>query len=476
MPKKGNNKAAAGAPAPKKRQMASKDPDEILAKMKTIVEPHIGSFNFMVDKGLPDAVANIQPEMLQLTPESPLISMWIEDVTIGFPSKSEAVNDTRLFPNECRERGLGYTAAMHGTICYRIQSEGNEMVHRVNRKMGQVPICVGSNRCHLDGLTSNQLVSVKEEPYEMGGYFICNGNERVIRMLQIPRRSYPMAIQRSSYKNRGTAYSDKGIIFRAVRPVDQSGVTLTLHYLDTGGVTARFSASRQEFFLPATLLLKALGGGSDRLLWEQIVKGETGNRFLTDHMELLLKDHKAMFGVDTKTQCRCYLGRKFRSLLGLPDAVSDEDVGTRLLEEYVLVHLDDDNDKAECLALMVRKLFSFVSGKCCADNADAPANQELLLPGHLYLMVLKEKMAEYLKAVKATFLREHRMMPLKVDLEDMAYVKKVLEKQVDIGKALQYLITTGNLKTSSGLDLMQVSGYSVVAEKVRWPCEFLFWF
>ncbi len=59
------------------------------------------------------------------------------------------------------------------------------------------------------------------------------------------------------------------------------------------------------------------------------------------------------------------------------------------------------------------------------------------------------------------------MNPAKVDLEDMAYVKKVLEKQADIGKAVQYLVTTGNLKTSSGLDLMQVSGYSVVAEKVR---------
>ncbi len=180
-----------------------------------------------------------------------------------------------------------------------------------------------------------------------------------------------------------------GVIFRSVRPLDCSGVTLTLHYLETGGVTARFSARRQEFFLPVTLLLKALTGMSDRLLWENIVRGETGNRFLTDHMELLLKDHASSFGVDTPTQCRCYLGRKFRSLLGLPDTVSDESVGMRLLSEYVLVHLEDDGDKAACLCLMVRKLFAFVSGKCCVDNADAPANQELLLPGHLYLMVLK---------------------------------------------------------------------------------------
>jgi DNA-directed RNA polymerase I subunit RPA2 len=186
----------------------------ILAKMKTVTEPHVASFNYMLDKGLPNAVANILPEMLQLTPQGPVVSMWMEDVSIGFPSKPDAVHDTRLFPNECRERGLPYTAAMHGTVCYRIQGGAEEgaadVVHRISRKMGEVPILVGSNRCHLSGMTSAQLVAAKEEPYEMGGYFIANGNERLVRMLQIPRRNYCMAILRASYKNRGASYSDKG--------------------------------------------------------------------------------------------------------------------------------------------------------------------------------------------------------------------------------------------------------------------------
>jgi DNA-directed RNA polymerase I subunit RPA2 len=44
----------------------------------------------------------------------------------------------------------------------------------------------------------------------MTGYFIQNGIERVIRLLQVPRRNYASAIERSSFKNRGPAYSDKG--------------------------------------------------------------------------------------------------------------------------------------------------------------------------------------------------------------------------------------------------------------------------
>jgi DNA-directed RNA polymerase I subunit RPA2 len=43
-----------------------------------------------------------------------------------------------------------------------------------------------------------------------------------------------------------------------------------------------------------------------------------------------------------------------------------------------------------------------------------------------------------------------------------------LEIQKDIGKALHYFIVTGNLQSPSGLDLMQVSGFTVVAEKLNY--------
>ncbi len=41
------------------------------------------------------------------------------------------------------------------------------------------------------------------------------------------------------------------------------------------------------------------------------------------------------------------------------------------------------------LRLMVQKLFTHAKGGCCTENADSPMFQEVLLGGHLYLMVLK---------------------------------------------------------------------------------------
>lgn len=40
-------------------------------------------------------------------------------------------------------------------------------------------------------------------------------------------------------------------------------------------------------------------------------------------------------------------------------------------------------------SFMTRKLYALALGKCAAESADSPMMQEVLLGGHLYLMVLK---------------------------------------------------------------------------------------
>lgn len=49
-----------------------------------------------------------------------------------------------------------------------------------------------------------------------------------------------MAISRGAFKNRGTGYTDKGVMMRCVR-ADQSSVTMTLHYMHNGSAMFRVS-------------------------------------------------------------------------------------------------------------------------------------------------------------------------------------------------------------------------------------------
>lgn len=181
------------------------------------------------------------------------MQFWLESVSIGHPLKPDSTaQETRTFPRDCREGGTSYDAPLRGRILRRV-NDGEPVPLEVS--LGSLPIMVRSSHCNLRGLSPRELVAAGEEASEFGGYFICNGIERIIRMLQIPKRNYPMAITRSAYTNRGPLYSDKGVIMRCVRP-DHSGVTLVLHYLEDGSATVRFAVRRQEFFLPVVMLLK----------------------------------------------------------------------------------------------------------------------------------------------------------------------------------------------------------------------------
>ena len=56
---------------------------------------------------------------------------------------------------------------------------------------------------------------------------------------------------------------------------------------------------------------------------------------------------------------------------------------------------------------------------------------------------------------------------LYIDVQDAAVVRKLSERMPDIGRKVEYLLNTGNLVSKSGLDLSQVSGFTVVAEKLN---------
>ncbi len=75
-------------------------------------------------------------------------------------------------------------------------------------------MCLAASSKHTSLFCRSQLVQAKEESVEMGGYFICNGIERIIRMLIQQRRHYIMALRRSAYHKRGNNYTDAATLIR----------------------------------------------------------------------------------------------------------------------------------------------------------------------------------------------------------------------------------------------------------------------
>jgi DNA-directed RNA polymerase I subunit RPA2 len=289
-----------------------------------------------------------------------------------------------------------------------------------------------------------------------------------------------MAIIRPSFKNRGPAFTEFGMIVRSVRP-DQTSQTNVLHYLDDGNVTFRFSWRKNEYLVPVMMIMKALVETNDREIFEGIVGSAdskaAGNTFLTDRLELLLRTYK-VYGLYTKSKTRAYLGAKFRPVLGVPANTTNYDCGTEFLRKIVLPHLGNvnvteaqDNDKFRMMLFMTRKLYALVGGDCTPDNPDAVQNQEILLGGFLYGMILKEKLEDWLGIGLQQVVRDWTRKSPENAFTSPTFHKdwnKILSRaNENIAGMLEYFMSTGNLVSPTGLDLQQTSGFTVVAEKIN---------
>ncbi|KAH7555821.1 DNA-directed RNA polymerase I polypeptide 2 [Bipolaris maydis] len=459
------------------------------------VDPHINSFNAIFAPGgqLAEGIRDIGTKVFldgnpYATPEETgprnRLHLRIQDVFLDKPvlppTNKVALKNRNILPAETRERHATYRGKMRARLEWRVNN-GDWQEEVVD--LGSIPIMLKSNRCHLEGLPPAALVKAKEESDELGGYFIINGNEKIIRMLQVNHRNYPMAIKRGAFTNRGPGYTQFGIQLRSMRP-DQTSQTNALHYLSDGNVNFRFSWRKAEYLVPICMILKALVETNDREIFEGLVgaagsEGLEQKQFVTDRVELLLRTYK-VYGLHSKAKTRAYLGEKFKVVMQLPADVTDEEAGTEFLRKIVLPHLGcvnvtpaQDADKFRMLLFMTRKLYALVEGDCAVDNPDAVQNQEILLGGQLYGMILKERLEEWLNSFQLVLRewgRRTEYRPFTSQEFHKDWSSKILRRtQLAIGQAMEYFLSTGNLVSPTGLDLQQTSGFVVVAEKLNFP-------
>ncbi|KAF8638614.1 hypothetical protein AX17_002155 [Amanita inopinata Kibby_2008] len=467
------------------REEAFRNPPRDGASYKILNEfvvPHIESFNALFDdSGLPTGDGDGRGlislgledigERVVFDGNGPdgwgnRMRIWIEQVTVARPmvsDKDKTAKERRVFPSEARERLTSYRGRMAMKLCW---TDPSGQKHEIQKECGLLPIMVRSVRCNIRNMPSAELVRHHEEAEEFGGYFIINGNERLIRYLILPRRNHAISLIRPSFANRGPSYTQYAVQVRCVRP-DQTSITNTLHYLSNGSAMLRFSWRKQEYVIPIMLVLKALVGASDKEIFEGVIMQDYENTFLTDRVELLLRSFK-MFTLQTGQQCLEYLGDKFRVVLGMPEDWTSATLGAWLIRKVILVHLESPRDKFRMLLFMLRKLYALVSGSCCADNPDSPQHQEVLLPGYLYGMIIKERLEEMLNQIRTTITIDVRN-GVNVDFHDKKYFSKAISKvNFDVGAKLSNFLATGNLVSPSGLDLQQASGFTIIAEKLNW--------
>ncbi|MEM0465684.1 MAG: DNA-directed RNA polymerase subunit B [Candidatus Pacearchaeota archaeon] len=204
----------------------------------SLVESNIISFNNFIDHRMQEIVEELN-ESFQKEED---IEIKLGKIRVGKPQIVEADGSTHLItPAEARIRGLTYSSP----ITVEITVKQAEQLESHNVEIGKIPVIVKSNVCNLHGMTKEQLIENYIDPLEPGGYFIINGNERIIVMTEDLAENQPFIEKGRS-----------GIMLRLFSKRGSYRIPISITESNDKIVEVSFSRFRN---IPVIIILKALG-------------------------------------------------------------------------------------------------------------------------------------------------------------------------------------------------------------------------
>lgn len=337
------------------------------------------SFNELLHHGLRNIARHMQPCCF-MTPAGEKIEISIQDIQISRPQVPLSVVDVKerkIYPTEARQLHKSYTGMCSVRVAWQV--DGIEKAS-IDVELGEVPIMLKSNACNLGQLKPEEMIKRGEHDSEWGGIFVIKGNEKIIRMLLMSRRNFPIAIKRSTWKNRGSNFSELGIMIRSVRE-DETSYNNVLHYLNNG--TCKFMFSNMKFmaYVPVCLIIKCLVDYTDEEIYMRLIRGYEQDQYYLSCVQQMLRDVHGE-GLHTSGQCKDYVGQIFRSRFpDLPSWKTNAEVAEFIMDQRILIHLESPKEKFDLIVFMIQKLYQCVQGNAKIENVDSVMMQEVLTSG-----------------------------------------------------------------------------------------------
>lgn len=430
----------------------------------SLTKNHIESFDFALDYSLIQGIKHLKQLQLQYD-ESTQLEISIYKAEIGKPTlhkDAHARSKTKLiFPSECRMASFTYKASLK--LSFQVKLNG-KLVDSFEENAGGIPIMVKSNRCNLNGLTSDQLIEHKEDPQEAGGYFIINGNEKLIRFLIAQLRNYPIVMTRKGWKKPAKMTSDLGIHARCVKE-DQVSNDMILHYLTNGSVKIRILIDKLSVYLPLMLILRALCDYSSKKICQLLLQGCEHDTFYYSCVTNMIKQIENE-NLTNRDEILEYIGERTRSrYYHLEKWHDNKEIAHYLLRNSIAIHLDSYEDKFNFLVFCTKKLFAARRGDCALENVDSPQLQEIYTSGQIYVNYLLERMSIFLQNMKLYF---QKLASTSVEPMTIEKIRKSIQQHCnEVSKEMIRFLSVGSMKAQSTVGLRQDTSFSVIAEKIN---------
>jgi DNA-directed RNA polymerase beta subunit len=374
-------------------------------KEHSLVESNIISFNNFIDERMQQIVNELNETLPKEETEIKLGRIRIEKPNIIEADGSQK----NITPAEARLRNLTYSAPVFLEIT--IKQSGQIESHDV--EIGRIPIIVKSKACNTFGMAKEELENNYIDPLDPGGYFIINGNERVIVLTEDLAANQPF-IENSRGKLMLRLFSQRG----------SYRIPMSILETNEGILEASFSRFRS---IPAMVMLKALG----------LVKEAEISKHIGKETDSLIVNLYEFAEIHNSEEAMMKIA-EITSLQGTKKEMLDR-IKQRI-DSYFLPHIglakENRKEKAISLCKFIKQFLIAKENSSLLTDKDHYANKRVRLSGDL--------LADLFRVNLNILLRDIQHSLQKISKRKKFYSIKTIAKSTLFSHRMESAIATGS--------------------------------
>ena len=282
---------------------------------KGLVSHHKSSFNTFVEVGIEQIITSVfklDRQIHNVNRTSPRdkdidyvnLEINFTKVYISSPTTINPYTNVEepLLPLTAIQRELTYEGTVHVDANIKATAQKTDATAVVredqvkNQFLLKMPIMVKSNICHLQNYSKMKLLEINEDPDDLGGYFIINGNEKAIECMENTAYNIPRIFQSSYEKEviRCEMISQPGDYFLnseqfIIRWNKDKTLTVEIHRDTLTGIR-----------IPFYMLFRMMDWSNDKMIFDEVLNGEYESQMSIEMANFLRDSFEAEYeGYDT---------------------------------------------------------------------------------------------------------------------------------------------------------------------------------
>ena len=336
----------------------------------SLVESNIISFNNFIERRMQEIVEEVSE-----TIDNEDFEINLGKIEVHKPQIIEADGSSSFItPSEARLRNLTYSAP----ITLEMTVKKDDQVDSQVVEIGRIPIMIKSKVCNLAGLSKEKLIENYEDPMDSGGYFLINGNERVMVMAEDLSENQPFIETNSKGELTLRMFSSKGT-YR---------IPVTISESKDGIFEVSFSRFRD---LPSVVVLKALG----------LTKESDIAKYIGKETDSVIVNLYEFVNLATPEDAMMHIAEK-TSLQGTKKEILDR-VKQRI-DSYLFPHIgqkkEDRIKKAITLCKLIKQFLISKENPKLRTDKDHYANKRVRLSGDLLASLFRVNLGILIRDIK----------------------------------------------------------------------------